>query len=75
MNVDPACYDLADRFLSDNPALDTYANRGHLAEVIQQVLEDWLTDAQAEREEKGGPHPSRPSLNDTHAYADEPRPP
>lgn len=39
-NYDPACYDLAARFLSDCPEKNTEANRDQLASLIQRTIED-----------------------------------
>ena len=37
---DPSCYELAERFLSDEPALNTEAARTTLASEIQQCIEN-----------------------------------
>lgn len=39
-SYDPACYDLAARFLSDVPEKNTEANRDQLAALIQRTIED-----------------------------------
>lgn len=39
-SYDPACYDLAARFLSDWPEKNTEANRDQLAALIQRTIED-----------------------------------
>lgn len=47
---DPACYDLAEQFLSDTP-YNSEANREHLARSIQQTIEDELADLEASADE------------------------
>ena len=42
MAYDRACYDLAELFLVDEPALDTAAMRAALAQEIQDAIEAWL---------------------------------
>lgn len=40
MAYDTKCYDLAEAFLEDEPALNTPANRAQLAQEIQTCIED-----------------------------------
>jgi hypothetical protein len=39
---DTKCYDLAEAFLEDEPAMNTESRRKDLAGTIQQAIEDWL---------------------------------
>lgn len=39
---DPACYELASRFLSDWPEKNTEENRDQLAALIQRTIEDQI---------------------------------
>lgn len=41
---DPKCYDLASAFLEDEPGLHTEARCNELAALIQQAIEDFITD-------------------------------
>ena len=45
MAYDTKCYDLADAFLEDEPALRTEPNRKKLAQEIQTAIENWIKDA------------------------------
>ena len=42
MSFDSKCYDLAEHFLSDEPALQSERNRNRLAQAIQDAIEDWI---------------------------------
>ena len=42
MTYDRKCYDLAEEFLADDPALNTAENRHALASLIQQAIEDFI---------------------------------
>jgi hypothetical protein len=45
MSYDKQCYALADSFLSDNPHLrDIEGRTAKLAQGIQSLIEDWITD-------------------------------
>ena len=52
MTYDPACYDLAESFLSDEPKLNTQQNRKELASAIQDRVESWIATALFDRSEK-----------------------
>ena len=41
-SFDPDCCDLAEHFLSDEPALNTERNKKRLAQHIQDTVEDWI---------------------------------
>lgn len=52
---DPKCYELAQHFLSDHDTgtnQQTEALTKHLACAIQQAVEDWKDDRDAEAEER-----------------------
>ena len=42
MSFDPRCYDLAELFLSDEPAINTREKRDELAQIIQDAVEDFI---------------------------------
>jgi len=42
MSYDQKCYDLAESFLEDEPALNNEENRNELAESIQSAIEDFI---------------------------------
>ena len=42
VTYDTACYELAERFLSDVPLINTDDNRHELAGNIQRVIEDFI---------------------------------
>lgn len=42
VTYDAACYDLAARFLSDEPSINTDENRHELAGNIQRTIEDFI---------------------------------
>jgi hypothetical protein len=42
MGYDPRCYDLAEVFLADEPALQTEHKKSALAQTIQEAIEDWI---------------------------------
>lgn len=42
MTYDLKCYDLAEHFLADEPALKSDANIAKLAQEIQTAIEDWI---------------------------------
>jgi hypothetical protein len=46
---DPDCYELSQKFLADEPKLDTPVNREKLAQTIQDAIEDWLQAALKEK--------------------------
>jgi hypothetical protein len=47
---DPECYELAARFLTDEPDIDTIEAREALAEAIQLTIDDELTYMRVQRE-------------------------
>ena len=65
---DPACYDLADTFISDHPDLrgDPEQLRNALACDIQQVIEDFLWAREEDQKQEDSraerfPQPHRPT--------------
>lgn len=44
---DTKCYDLAQSFLSDEPAIATKGNAGELAQRIQDVIEEFIQEKNA----------------------------
>ena len=42
MSYDGSCYDLAEGFLSDEPALDSEFRRKQLAQLIQDTIDDYM---------------------------------
>lgn len=42
MAYDTKCYDLAEAFLTDCPAINDEKHRDELAQVIQRAIEDYL---------------------------------
>lgn len=42
MAYDSRCYDLAETFLADEPALQTENKKKALAQTIQTSIEDWI---------------------------------
>lgn len=42
MSYDSNCYDLAEHFLADEPALNTERNKKRVAQHIQDTIEDWI---------------------------------
>ena len=42
MTFDKKCYELAEHFLEDEPALNLKANKEELAASIQAAIEDWF---------------------------------
>lgn len=42
MSFDPRCYELAELFLSDEPAINTSEKRDELAQIIQDAIEDFI---------------------------------
>ena len=42
ISYDQSSYDLAERFLEDEPELNTEENRNELAQLIQNTIEDFI---------------------------------
>lgn len=42
MSFDPRCYDLAELFLSGEPAINTPEKRDELAQILQDAIEDFI---------------------------------
>lgn len=51
MTFDPKCYELAEHFLSDEPAFNLKANKEELAGEIQAAVENWLDMARGKDRE------------------------
>ena len=47
---DPECGHLATLFLAEWPSLNTPENIRHLAQEIQQAIEDWIAELAASQE-------------------------
>lgn len=45
MSYDTKCYDLAEAFLEDEPALNNESHRKALAQEIQNAIESFIEDA------------------------------
>lgn len=52
MSYDTKCYELAKQFLADRPKVDSPQHRDELAQAIQDVIEDCLTEFFDEEQEQ-----------------------